>query len=117
MFGKLDAATNDWTDGIFCVLWRRTLKAAPDESIWIVLDGKQTKHVNEKDNWRRALTLEIEETTSSTPISNLGPVDAVWIENLNSVLDDNRLLTLANGDRIPMQEKAKCVFEVETASN
>ena len=83
MYGVMDPATRDWQDGILSKIFRTNNEALPP--------GKE-----DEIRW----------------IVFDGDVDAVWVENMNSVMDDNKLLTLPNGERIRLQPYVKLIIEV-----
>lgn len=71
LYGVLDSETRNWTDGLLSKIFK---------------EANTPRDADAKPETRWILYD--------------GDVDAVWVENMNSVMDDNRILTLANGDRI-----------------
>ena len=41
-----------------------------------------------------------------------GDIDPLWIESMNTVMDDNKMLTLASNERIPLTDSMKLLMEV-----
>jgi dynein heavy chain 1 len=83
LYGALDPTTREWTDGIFTGILRKIVENLRGE--------------DKKRHW----------------IVFNGDVDPEWVENLNSVLDDNKILTLPNGERIAVPPNVRIIFEVE----
>ncbi|KAF7784539.1 hypothetical protein Agabi119p4_704 [Agaricus bisporus var. burnettii] len=83
LYGTLDQTTREWNDGLFTHILRKIVDDVRGES--------------SKRHW----------------IIFDGDVDPEWVENLNSVLDDNKLLTLPNGERLNLPPNVRIMFEVE----
>ena len=82
LYGVLDPNTRDWTDGLLSKIFR-------DCNEPLKGDGQELRYIVFD-----------------------GDVDALWVENMNSVMDDNKLLTLPNGERIRLEDHCKLIFEV-----
>uniref|UniRef100_A0A3P9JG97 Dynein heavy chain hydrolytic ATP-binding dynein motor region domain-containing protein n=1 Tax=Oryzias latipes TaxID=8090 RepID=A0A3P9JG97_ORYLA len=88
LYGENDLSTNEWKDGVLSA-------GGPSGSLLCSSDLFSDERPHEK--W---LLFD-------------GPVDTLWIESMNSVMDDNKVLTLINGERISMPEQVSLLFEVE----
>lgn len=81
LYGEFNLMTSEWTDGLVPKMVRQCVQAGTEGS----------------DN-RKWIIFD-------------GPVDAVWIENMNTVLDDNKTLCLANSERIKLPTTLHMMFE------
>jgi len=46
-----------------------------------------------------------------------GIIDAEWIESMNTVMDDNKMLTLVSNERIPLTSSMRMIFEISHLAN
>lgn len=43
-----------------------------------------------------------------------GDIDPMWIESLNTLMDDNKILTLASNERIALKSSMRLLFEISS---
>ncbi|XP_063077561.1 dynein axonemal heavy chain 9-like [Engraulis encrasicolus] len=67
-----------------------------------------------KDGLFSSIMREMANITHSGPkwIVLDGDIDPMWIESLNTVMDDNKVLTLASNERIPLNPTMRLLFEI-----
>jgi len=46
-----------------------------------------------------------------------GDIDPEWIESLNTVMDDNKVLTLVSNDRVALTKEMRLLFEISNLKN
>lgn len=86
LYGSLDPNTLEWTDGVFTKILRK------------VSDTSSSHRTGARRSW----------------VIFDGDVDPEWAENLNSALDDNKVLTLPSGDRLKLPSNVRIMMEVDT---
>ena len=85
LYGFINMSTREWKDGVLSVIMRDL--------------GEETTNVPDSGN-NKWIVLD-------------GDLDANWIESMNSVMDDNRMLTLASNERIPLKMPyMRMIFEI-----
>ena len=90
LYGFMTLA-KDWKDGVLSIIMRGMSKCIAEQGF----------HEHQSYKW---VVLD-------------GDIDAIWIESMNTVMDDNKVLTLVSNERIPLSKAMRMVFEINSLKN
>ena len=83
--------SKDWKDGVLSIIMRGMSKNFSEQGF----------HDYQTSKW---VVLD-------------GDIDAIWIESMNTVMDDNKVLTLVSNERVPLSPAMRMVFEINSLKN
>ncbi|KAM9212758.1 dynein axonemal heavy chain 14 [Dugong dugon] len=136
LYGQLNPNTMEWTDGLLSatirnyVHFNRKGRTKKDMDLGLKSRISDLSNVFKLDSSDAAdidgniFEKEVDKDVKTPENQNFdwqwiildGPVDTLWVENLNSMLDDTRTLCLANSERIALTNNIRMIFEVDVLS-
>ncbi|KAH9389538.1 Cytoplasmic dynein 2 heavy chain 1 [Tyrophagus putrescentiae] len=123
LFGYIDEDTREWHDGLFSSKARAILRSSDAGGTGTegMTASSSAKTGRSSANSMVASSEKITPNTATSTMSWLifdGDIDPDWVEALNSVLDDNRVLTLPSGERIDFDlGRTRILFETTSLAN
>ena len=89
LYGMMNPKTKEWKDGVISTMMR---------------DMAKSNGPYKPSHYIKGVVLD-------------GDIDPEWIETMNTVMDDNKVLTLVSQERIPLTDAMKLILEISNLRN